>query len=80
LSGDVRFNIAANRETPLNKNHTVSNNGCDKGGWDETPFKVLRIMNIDTEGRKIDGDQIIDGHQRLIAFLEETDRVSVPVC
>lgn len=62
------------REALLNRNHTLSDYGCDKDWWDGTPIKVLRIVNMDTEGRKIDGDDIIYESQRLMAFLDETDR------
>ncbi|KAK4697306.1 hypothetical protein P7C71_g746, partial [Lecanoromycetidae sp. Uapishka_2] len=62
------------REALLNRTHTLPDYGCDKDWWDGTPIKVLRIVNMDSEGRQVDGDDIIYESQRLMAFLDETDR------
>lgn len=62
------------REALLNRKHTLPDYGCEKDWWDGTPIKVLRIVNMDSEGRQLSGDDIIYESQRLMAFLDETDR------
>lgn len=62
------------REALLNRNLTLQDYGHEKEWWDGTPVKVLRIVNMDADGRKINDDDIIYEVQRLMAFLDKTDR------
>ena len=62
------------REALLNRNLTLQDYGPDKEGWDGPPVKVLRIVNMDADGRKINDDDVIYEVQRLMAFLDKTDR------
>ena len=62
------------REALLNRNHLLPDYGREKEWWDGTPVKVLRIVNVDSEGRYINENDIVYECQRLMAFLDETDR------
>lgn len=70
----ILHTIPMAREALLNRQHTLPDYGCDKDWWDGTPIKVLRIVNMDSQGRQLGGDDIIYESQRLMAFLDETDR------
>ena len=63
------------REALLNRNQTLQDYGHEKDWWDGTPVKVLRIVNMDADGQKkmIEDDVVYEG-QRLMAFLDKTDR------
>ena len=62
------------REALLNRTKTLQDYGHEKNWWDGTPVKVLRIVNMDDDGRKVNEDEIIHEAQRLMAFLDKTDR------
>ena len=62
------------REALLNRSQTLPDYGHDDEWWDGTAAKVLRIVNVDSDGRHITADDIIYETQRLMAFLDETDR------
>jgi len=62
------------REALLNRNHTLSDYGRDKDWWDGAAIKILRIVNLDSEGRQVNSDDVLYETQRLMAFLDETDR------
>lgn len=62
------------REALLNRIHTLQDYGHEKDWWDGTPVKVLRIVNMNADGRKSNEDDVIYEVQRLIAFLDITDR------
>ena len=62
------------REALLNRNHMLPDYGREKDWWDGTPVKLLRIVNVDSDGRYINENDIIYECQRLMAFLDETDR------
>ena len=62
------------REALLNRNLTLQDYGHEKEWWDGTPVKVLRIVNMDADGRKINDDDVLYEVQRLMAFLDKTDR------
>ena len=62
------------REALLNRSQTLQDYGHEKDWWDGTPVKVLRIVNMDADGRKINEDDLIYEAQRLMAFLDKTDR------
>lgn len=62
------------REALLNRNQTLPEYGYEKEWWNGTTIKVLRNVNIGTEGRRVNEDNIIYETQRLMAFLDESDR------
>ena len=62
------------REAMLNRTKTLLDYGHEKDWWDGTPVKVLRIVNMDADGRRFNEDDIIFEAQRLMAFLDKTDR------
>ena len=62
------------REALLNRNHMLPDYGREKDWWDGTPVKLLRIVNVDSDGRHMNENDIIYECQRLMAFLDETDR------
>ena len=62
------------REALLNRTKTLQDYGHEKDWWDGTPVKVLRIVNMDADGRRFNEDDIIFEAQRLMAFLDKTDR------
>ena len=62
------------REALLNRTHSLQDYGHEKDWWDGTPVKVLRIVNVNADGRKTNEDDIIYEAQRLMAFLDKTDR------
>lgn len=62
------------REALLNRTQTLQDYGHEKDWWDGTPVKVLRIVNMDADGRKINEDDVVYEAQRLMAFLDKTDR------
>ena len=62
------------REALLNRGYTLPEYGMNKEWWDGNEIKVLRIVNVDSDRRKTNGDDIIYECQRLMAFLDETDR------
>ena len=62
------------REALLNRNQTLQDYGHEKDWWDGTPVKVLRIVNMDADGQKLIEDDVVYEAQRLIAFLDKTDR------
>lgn len=62
------------RDALLNRTQILQDYGYEKDWWDGAPVKVLRIVNLDADGRKISDDDIIYETQRLMAFLDETDR------
>lgn len=62
------------REALLNRNHMLPDYGREKDWWDGTPVKLLRIVNVDSDGQHINENDIVYECQRLMAFLDETDR------
>ena len=66
--------IPMGREALLNRTQTLQDYGHEKDWWDGTPVKVLRVVNLDTYDRKTNGDDVIYEAQRLMAFLDKSDR------
>ena len=62
------------REALLNRSHTLGDYGQENDWWDGTPIKKLRIVNVDESGLDVPLDDIIYESQRLMAFLDETER------
>ena len=62
------------REALLNRNQTLQDCGHEKDGWDGTPVRVLRIVNMDADGQNMIENDVVYEAQRLMAFLDKTDR------
>ena len=62
------------REALLNRDHTLGDYGRDTDWWDGTPVKVLRVVNVDDDGQDAGLEDVMYETQRLLAFLEETER------
>ena len=62
------------REALLNRKHVLPDYGREKDWWDGTTVKLLRLVNVDCNGQHTDEDEILYECQRLMAFLDETDR------
>ena len=62
------------REALLNRTCTIPDYGHEKDWWDGTAIKSLRIINLDLEGRQVNTDEIVHESQRLMAFLDATER------
>ena len=62
------------REALLNRTHMLQDYGHEKAWWDGTPVKVLRVVNLDTWERNTNEDDVIYEAQRLMAFLDKSDR------
>lgn len=70
----ILHTIPIAREALLNRTRTLQDYGHEKDWWDGTPVKVLRIVNMDGDGRNTNEDEVIHEAQRLMAFLDKTDR------
>ena len=70
----ILHTIPMAREALLNRTKMLQDYGHEKDWWDGTPVKVLRIVNMDADGRISNEDDIIFEAQRLMAFLDKTDR------
>lgn len=70
----ILHTIPIAREALLNRIRTLQDYGHEKDWWDGTPVKVLRIVNMDGDGRNTNEDDVIHEAQRLMAFLDKTDR------
>lgn len=66
--------IPMSREALLCREHVFGDYGYDTEWWDGTPIKVPKIVNLSQEDHYTDRDEVIHETQRLVAFLEETDR------
>lgn len=66
--------IPLSREALLNRNYTLPEYGHDPEWWDGVPIRIPKIVDISPEGQYNDRQEIIHEAQRLMAFLEETDR------
>ena len=62
------------REALLNRSHTLHDYGRENDWWDGTPIRGLRVVNIDESRRDLPLDDIIYESQRLMAFLDGTER------
>ena len=62
------------REALLNRDHLSNEYGRDSEWWDGTPIRGLRVVNIDEGDRNGQLDDVISETQRLMAFLDDTER------
>lgn len=70
----ILHEIPIAREALLNRNYTLSDYGREPDWWDGTPIKALRVVNIDEDHKISASDDLIYETQRLMAFLDHTDR------
>jgi len=66
--------IPLSREALLNRDYTLPEYGHDPEWWDGVPIKISKIVDISPEGQYNDRQEIIHEAQRLMVFLEKTDR------
>ncbi len=66
--------IPLSREALLNREHTLPEYGHDPEWWDGVPIRISKIVSISSDGQYSDGQEVIYEAQRLMAFLEKTDR------
>lgn len=62
------------REALLNRTHVLSDYGYEKDWWAGTAIQSFRTVALDLEGNQIDNDEMIHEVQRLMGFLDETER------
>lgn len=66
--------IPMSREALLCRENIFDDYGYDTEWWDGTAIKVPKVVNLSPDGHYVDPDEVIHESQRLVAFLEETDR------
>lgn len=66
--------IPMSREALLNRENLFPDYGYETEWWDGTAIKVPKIVHLTQEGHSIHQDEVIYETQRLMAFLEDTDR------
>lgn len=72
----ILHSIPMGREALLNRAHTMPDYGYDEAWWDGVPIDSRKLYSINGigEDKGTDAEEIIYETQRLIAFLDETDR------
>ena len=70
----ILHEIPMAREALLNRSHTLNNYGQENDWWDGTPIRGLRVVNVDDSLQDLPLDDIIYESQRLMAFLDDTER------
>ncbi|KAL9128739.1 MAG: hypothetical protein Q9217_002646 [Psora testacea] len=70
----ILHEIPMAREALLNRGHLLGDYGRETDWWDGTPVKVLHVVNVDQHGQETGSDDVIYETQRLMAFLEQTER------
>lgn len=66
--------IPAAREALLMRKYTLPDYGHDKEWWDGAIIKAAKIVDITHSGDDMDWDEILFETQRLMAFLDQTER------
>ena len=66
--------IPMSREALLSRGSLFPDYGHETEWWDGTAIKVPKVVHVTQEGHPTDQDELISETQRLMAFLEETDR------
>ena len=66
--------IPLSREAFLNRQHLLPGYGYSSEWWDGYPIKISRVVNLSSDGQYIDELEVVHEVQRLMAFLEKTDR------
>lgn len=70
----ILHEIPMAREAFLNRTCTLADYGREPDWWDGTLIKALRVVNVDDDQQLAASDDIIYENQRLMAFLDDTDR------
>ena len=70
----ILHEIPLSRKALLNETYQIPDYGHDKEWWSGTPIKVLKVINIDGPLQDTQGPDILHETQRLMAFLDETQR------
>lgn len=66
--------IPLSREALLCRTNVLADYGHDSEWWDGTPIKVLKVVDLTEGSHYNDRIEVIHETQRLVAFLDETDR------
>ena len=66
--------IPLSREALLNREHLAPDYGYNSEWWDGYPIKSPRIVSMSSNGQHYDELEVVHEVQRLMAFLEKTDR------
>ena len=66
--------IPLSREALLNREHLLPDYGYNSEWWDGYPIKISRIVNLSSDGQHTDELEVVHEVQRLVAFLEKTER------
>lgn len=66
--------IPMSREALLSRENLLPDYGYESEWWDGTAIQVPKVVHLTQEGHSTDQDEVICETQRLVAFLEETDR------
>lgn len=66
--------IPLSREALLNRDYMIQDYGYDDNWWNGTPIQAPSFVNVVRDGLDPDHEELIRETQRLIAFLEGTDR------
>ena len=70
----ILHSIPLAREALLHRESLINNYGRGSEWWDGTPIRALRIVNVDDEGGAAPADDLIHETQRIMAFLDSTER------
>ena len=71
----ILHSIPAAREALLLRDHTLSNYGHDPQWWNGQSIHLSKVVSVhDTHGLSGDSEDIIHESQRLMAFLDSTER------
>lgn len=70
----ILHEIPMAREALLNRSQLLSDYSYNPEWWDGSPIKVLKVVNIDQGYQSTHGRELINETQRLMAFLDKTDR------
>ncbi|KAG8532151.1 uncharacterized protein KY384_003791 [Bacidia gigantensis] len=62
------------REALLNREYLIGDYGRDNEWWNGAPIKSLRVVNMDEDDRDRPLSDVLQETQRLMAFLDDTDR------
>ena len=62
------------REALLNRTYLLQDYSYSSEWWDGTPIKVLKVVNVDQGQENAHSQDIVAESQRLMAFLDQTDR------
>ena len=70
----ILHEIPIAREALLNTDFLLADYGHDPQWWDGEPVKQLRVVNVDSGYQDAYGQDLISETQRLMAFLDKTER------